>query len=500
MKELLQLPAHEVGARIAGGEVEVGDLWPLQLRFAKLVEPEIRSFLALAEGVAPSAELASGESRGDGRKGLARVPVSVKDIITTRDFPTTAGSKILAGYVPPYDATAVRLLRAADNFIVGKTNLDEFAMGSSTEYSGYFPTRNPWDPARVPGGSSGGAASSVAALQCFVALGSDTGGSVRQPAALCGAVGFKPTYGFISRYGLIAYASSLDHIGIAAREVTDVALTMNTIARPDPHDATSQAPADMDYVAALEKRGSLMDAKIGVVKELMDPEVMDPEVIALCEKSLDILSSAGLKVLPVSLPQVRHLLPAYYVLASAEASSNLARYDGIRYGLGFPADTSQSLREQYLRVRSSGFGEEVKRRILLGTYVLSAGYAEAYYNQARQLRHVVASAVAEAFRKVDFLFSPTSPFTAFRFGERLDDPRKMYACDQCVVLANLANLPAISIPAWLSKSHLPVGIQFMAPSREDARLLALARLYEEAAQLRFRVPPLIARRLDEFKG
>ena len=501
MKELLRLPAHRVQALIEGGEVDARELFLLQLRFARFVEPEVSSFLTLADEEPPHASEPQVELAAlRGNRILSQIPVSVKDIIATRDLATSAGSRILSGYVPPYDATAVRLLKEARNFIVGKTNLDEFGMGSSTEYSGYFPTHNPWDLSRVPGGSSGGAASSVAALQSFVGLGSDTGGSVRQPAALCGVVGFKPTYGFISRYGLIAYASSLDHIGITAREVTDVALMMNVVARPDPLDATSQAPPDADYVAALDKRGELKSAKIGVVKELMDPELMDSEVIALCEDSLRILGSAGVDVVRVSLPEVRHLLPAYYILAAAEASSNLARYDGIRYGLGFPADTSMDLQKQYLRVRVSGFGEEVKRRILLGTYVLSAGYAEAYYNQARQLRRLVAASVADLFSKVDFLFSPTSPFLAFKLGERMDDPTKMYACDVCVVLANLANVPAISLPAGLSRSNLPVGIQLMAPSGEDARLLAMGRLYEEAAAFGFRTPPLVAKKLDEFKA
>ncbi len=493
MKELLALTAHELMAKFAAGEVAPEEFYALQMRFARHIEPKVRSFLTLAEeGVAPP--------KVDTRKGaLSGIPVSIKDLLTTTDFPTTAGSRILEGYAPPYDATAVRLLREAGNYFTGKTNLDEFGMGSSTENSAYFPTHNPWDLARVPGGSSGGSASSVAALQSVVSLGTDTGGSVRQPAGFCGVVGFVPTYGYISRNGLIAFASSLDHVGIVARDVTDVALTMNVIGRPDRLDATSQAPPDADYLAAMNDRESVGGCTVGVINQLMDPNLMAEDVLVACEVAIRVLENAGCGVKRVDLAGVKRLLPCYYILCPAEASSNLARYDGIRYGTGFPADVSRTLQEHYLAVRSPGFGEEVRRRILLGTYVLSAGYAEAYYNQARRVRHAITEGIADMFEDVDFLFLPTSPTTAFGLGDRIDDPVKMYAADICTVMANLASTPAISLPGGLSPQGMPVGVQFMAPQKHDGRLLALARLYEKSAGAEYSVPPLVAEELAGFE-
>jgi len=492
VKELLKLTAHELMERFAAGEVKPEEFCDLQLRFARQVQARVRSFLSFCQQPArpPVTRPAA--------RALWGIPVSVKDNLTTEDLPTTAGSRILEGYVPPYTATAVKLLRQAGNYLTGKTNLDEFGMGSSTENSGFFPTRNPWDLQRVPGGSSGGSAASVAALQSVVSLGTDTGGSVRQPASFCGVVGFLPTYGFVSRHGLIAFASSLDQVGVLARDVLDIALVLNVIAQPDSLDATNQSPAGFDFAAAAEDTLAVAGCAVGVIRQLMDPALIDAEVLAACEESLRILKEAGCRLVPVELPCIEQLLPCYYILSPAECSSNLARYDGIRYGAGFPADRARELQEHYRRVRSPGFGDEVKRRILLGTYVLSAGYAEAYYNQARRVRHLIATSVAETFREVDFLFLPTSPVPAFKLGERTEDPVAMYAADVCTVLASLCSIPALALPAQLSKDGLPIGIQLLAPRRADGRLLAFGRLYEREAGLAFRVPPLIEQALAGF--
>ena len=492
--ELLKFSAEELMSLFKSKKLKPKEFFQIQLEFARKVDPLVKSFLYLAQDV-PDPESYPTESDNV----LFCVPVSIKDILCTRDMPTTAGSRILEGYVPPYDASAVKLLRKGGNFILGKTNLDEFAMGSSTENSGFFPTRNPWDPARVPGGSSGGGATSVASLQSVIALGTDTGGSVRQPASFCGVYGFRPTYGMISRYGLIAYASSLDQVGIFARTVADIAYTMNTISKPDTKDATCIAREDLDFVSAVNSPPDFKGARLGVVASLMNEKVIDEEVLTLCEESLRILAGYGVEIVSVELPFPDQLLPCYYILTSAEASSNLARYDGVRYGLGFAKAKNMNIQEQYLTVRSKGFGAEVKRRILLGTYVLSAGYAERYYNQARQVRKIVVDAVSNLLKEIDFLFAPTSPTVAFYLGERLDDPVKMWSSDVCVVLANLANLPSISVPAWTSREGLPVGIQFMGRRGDDSRLLAFARTYEQVSSLRFRVPPLIERELTSFR-
>jgi aspartyl-tRNA(Asn)/glutamyl-tRNA(Gln) amidotransferase subunit A len=493
MKELLKFTGHELIARFRAKELAPEEFFALQLRFARYIEPLLGSFLSLAHagGELPNA------ARRDGV--LTGIPVAVKDNIATRSFPTTAGSRILEGYRPPYDASAVKRLLENGNSIVGKTNLDEFGMGGSTEYSGYHPTRNPWDSERVPGGSSGGSAAAVAALQSVIGLGSDTGGSVRQPAAFCGVVGFLPTYGFISRYGLIAFASSLDQIGVFARDVQDIALTLNTIALPDPLDATCQAPAGLDFAGELATAKDLAGCKVGVIRQLTDEKLISAEVLEVCEDAIEKLAHAGCSITQVDIPLIDMLLPSYYILSPAECSSNLARYDGIRYGLGYPAQSSEILQEHYRRVRGQGFGEEVKRRILSGTYVLSAGYAEEYYNRARMVRAQVASAVAGLFNDVDFLIAPTAPIVAFKFGEKMNDPVTMYAADVCTVLANLSSIPAVSLPAGLGTTGMPVGIQFIGPRRSDARLLAFARMYEQISGEGYRIPPMVAEALARFE-
>ncbi len=402
---------------------------------------------------------------------LAGVPILVKDNICTRAFPTTCGSKILDGYQPAYDATVVERLAGAGLIIVGKTNLDEFAMGSSTENSGFGPTRNPWDLARVPGGSSGGSAAAVAAGLVPLALGSDTGGSVRQPASFCGVVGLKPSYGRVSRYGLVAFASSLDQIGPFARSVEDVALLLEIIAGRDVRDATSGDRPVGRYAEALASgtgSDALRGMRIGIPKEYFVPG-LDDEVARAVERALDLARDAGATVSEISLPHIVHGVATYYLVATAEASSNLARFDGVRYG--HRASGERGLREMYRATRREGFGAEVKRRIILGTFALSSGYYDAYYAKAQAVRGLMRRDFALAFESVDLIVGPTAPTPAFRFGEK-DDPLAMYLSDIYTLPANLAELPGISIPAALSSDGVPIGIQILAKAFDEERLLA----------------------------
>lgn len=408
---------------------------------------------------------------------LGGVPVAVKDNLATSDLCTTCGSKILEGYVSPYEATAVRRLREAGALVVGKTNMDEFAMGSSNENSAFGPVRNPVDLARVPGGSSGGSAAAVAAGYVPVALGSDTGGSVRQPASFCGVVGVKPTYGRISRYGLVAFGSSLDQIGVLSRSVVDSAEVLGVISGHDPRDSTSSEREVPDLVGACS--GDVDGLVIGVPEEYF-PDTLDVQVRARCEAALERMEAAGATVRRVSLPHTRYAIPTYYVLATAEASSNLARYDGVRYG--FRAPEAASAEAVYCRTRSSGFGAEVKRRIILGTYALSAGYYDAYYGRAQRVRERLACEFADVFAGgVDVLFTPTSPTVAFPLGERVADPVSMYLSDVFTVTANLANLPAISVPVG-EVGGLPVGGQFIGPAWGESTMFRAAAALERAME------------------
>jgi aspartyl-tRNA(Asn)/glutamyl-tRNA(Gln) amidotransferase subunit A len=402
------------------------------------------------------------------------VPIAVKDNLATLDMPTTCASRMLEGYRSPFEATAVRRLRDAGAVIVGKTNLDEFGMGSSTENSARGPTLNPADRERVPGGSSGGSAAAVAAGLVPGALGSDTGGSVRQPAALCGVVGIKPTYGLVSRYGLVAFASSLDQVGTLARTVEDAAALLDAIAGHDPRDSTSQARPRHSFAAAA--LGGAEGLRVGVPREYL-PESLGPEIQRLCQRALDRLRGRGAEILDVSLPNTHLAIPAYYVIAPAEASSNLARFDGVRFGRR--AEGSLSPREMYERSRSEGFGVEVKRRIMLGTYALSAGYYDAYYGSAQRARARVAADFGDAFQEMDVLFTPTSPTVAFRIGERVQDPVQMYLSDVFTVTANLAGIPAMSLPIGRS-GGLPVGGQIMAPHWGEVSMLRAAGALEAA--------------------
>jgi aspartyl-tRNA(Asn)/glutamyl-tRNA(Gln) amidotransferase subunit A len=448
--------------------------------FLRKIEAEdgaIGAYLTVARerALAQAARLDALAEKGEPLPPLAGVPIAVKDVLVTRGLRTTAASKMLADYVPPYDATAVARLEAAGAVVVGKANCDEFAMGSSNENSAFRPVRNPRDPERVPGGSSGGSAAAVAAGTAVAALGSDTGGSIRQPAALCGVVGLKPTYGRVSRYGLIAFASSLDHVGPFGNTVADCALLLRAIAGHDPLDSTSADLPVPDYAAELEK--PVRGLKLGVPREYFG-EGLDGEVHAAVEAAIEKMKRAGCEVVPVSLPHTEYAVPAYYVVATAEASSNLARYDAVRYGARAPG--AATLSEMYRRSRSAGFGAEVKRRILLGTYVLSAGYYDAYYLKAQKVRSLVARDFQQAFAQVDAIVTPTTPTPAFKLGEKTDDPLAMYLADVYTVTANLAGIPGISVPCGKSSGGLPIGLQVLGKHFDEATVLRLGHAYEQA--------------------
>ncbi len=407
---------------------------------------------------------------------LGGVPVAIKDVMCTRGVRTTAGSKILENFIPPFDCTAVTRLEAAGAVVLGKLNCDEFAMGSSTENSAFHPVRNPRDKTRVPGGSSGGSAAAVAADMAVVTLGSDTGGSIRQPASFCGVVGLMPTYGRVSRYGLIAFASSLDHIGPLTKTVKDAAIVLRTIAGRDPMDSTSAEMPVPDYVQELAR--PIRGLKVGVAKEYFG-EGLDSEVRKAVEDAIQKLAKLECEVVPVSLPHTEYAIPAYYIVATAEASSNLARFDGVRYG--YRAKNARTLSEMYRRTRDEGFGAEVKRRIMLGTYALSAGYYDAYYLKAQKVRTLLTRDFDEAFKKVDAIVTPTSPTPAFKLGEKVNDPLAMYLADIYTVTADLAGIPGISIPCGETRDKLPIGLQILGKHFDEATILRVAHNYEKAA-------------------
>ena len=410
----------------------------------------------------------------DGHTGpLAGVPIAIKDNIMTRGITTTAASKMLRTFVPPYDATVITRLEAAGAVVMGKTNCDEFAMGSSTENSAFGPSRNPWNPEHISGGSSGGSAVAVAAGFSPVALGSDTGGSIRQPASLCGIVGLKPTYGRVSRYGLIAFASSLDQVGPMARTAYDAAIALSVLAGSDPRDATASQQPCADYLRALS--GDIRGVRLGVPRRMLAQGV-EPEVRGCFDAALEILRARGAMLVDVELPHAPYAISTYYIIATAEASSNLARYDGVRYG--FRAEGARNMREMYEKTRSQGFGPEVKRRIMLGTYVLSAGYYDAYYLKAQQVRTLVRRDYDTAFESVDAVVMPTSPTAAFKIGEKIEDPLSVYLTDVFTVSANLAGLPALSVPCGLTSNNLPIGLQLTGKPFDEATLLRIGDSYE----------------------
>jgi aspartyl-tRNA(Asn)/glutamyl-tRNA(Gln) amidotransferase subunit A len=439
-------------------------------------DPQIGAYLTLSKdrALAQAARMDELAAKGEKLPPLGGVPVGIKDVITTKGVRTTAGSKILENFIAPYDSTAVARLEAAGAVVLGKMNCDEFAMGSSNENSAYRPVRNPCDLERVPGGSSGGSAAAVAADMAVVTLGSDTGGSIRQPASFCGVVGMMGTYGRVSRYGLIAFASSLDHIGPFGKTVKDTAQVLGIIAGRDPMDSTSAEVPVPNYVAELDK--GVKGMRIGVPREYFS-EGLDGEVRAAVEAAIQKMAALGCEVLPVSLPHTEYAIPTYYIIATAEASANLARFDGVRYG--FRAQGARSLSDMYRRTRDGGFGAEVKRRIMLGTYALSAGYYDAYYRKAQQVRTLLTRDFEEACQKVDAIVTPTSPTAAFKLGEKVDDPLAMYLADIFTVTASLAGIPGISVPCGETKNGLPIGVQILGTHFDEAGILRLAHAYEQ---------------------
>jgi aspartyl-tRNA(Asn)/glutamyl-tRNA(Gln) amidotransferase subunit A len=470
--------AREIAAAVRRGDLSAVGVLDEYLARISAGESAVHAFnLVTGEAAGARARevdqlVAEGQDPGP----LAGVPVALKDLLCTRGTPTTCSSRILAGWCPPYDATVVSRLRAAGAVVVGKTNMDEFAMGSSTEHSAFGPTRNPHDLSRVPGGSSGGSAAAVAAGFSSVSLGSDTGGSIRQPAALCGVVGVKPTYGAVSRYGLIAFASSLDQIGPFALNVADAALVLDAIGGHDELDSTS-LPGPGPGSASQLGRGA-EGLRVGVIAELAGAEGIASDVTARLRQAADALAGAGAKVEQVSVPSVRYGLSAYYMIAPAEASSNLARYDGVRYGLRAPGD---DITEMYMATRAAGFGPEVKRRIMLGTYALSAGYYDAYYGKAQKVRTLIIREFDEAYRSFDVLLSPTSPTTAFGLGAKTADPMTMYLNDVCTIPSNLAGHPAMSVPFGTGDDDLPVGVQVLAPALGEPVMFRVAEALEAVA-------------------
>ncbi len=470
--------AGGIAAAVRSGTRPALDVVEEHLTAIAARDGEIHAFNLVTADAARQAALAIDRrvAAGEDPGPLAGVPVALKDNLATRGVPTTCSSRILEGWRPPYDATVVERLAAAGAVVVGKTNLDEFAMGSSTENSAFGPTRNPHDTSRVPGGSSGGSAAAVAAGFAPLALGSDTGGSIRQPAALCGVVGMKPTYGAVSRYGLVAFASSLDQIGPFARTVADAALLYDVIAGHDPRDATSIPASRAPVVPALDE--GVAGLRIGLVTELCHAEGIEPEVAARVEQAAEALEHAGAKVDEVSVPAAVYGLSAYYLIAPAEASSNLARYDGVRFGLRVDAATTG---EMYDRTRTEGFGAEVKRRIMLGTYALSAGYYDAFYGKAQRVRTLILRDFEAAYQGFDVLMSPTSPTVAFPLGAKTADPLTMYLNDVCTIPSNLAGHPAMSVPYGTGEGGLPVGVQVMAPALAEATMFRVAEALEAAA-------------------
>ncbi|ABO50851.1 aspartyl/glutamyl-tRNA(Asn/Gln) amidotransferase subunit A [Desulforamulus reducens MI-1] len=473
--DLFQLTAHQLHQLLTKKEISALDITEAVYNRIEQVEDKVKSYLTLTREQAEikarqvDQKIAAGESIGP----LAGIPIAIKDNMCTQGIRTTCASKILYNFVPPYSATSVEKVYTADMVMVGKTNMDEFAMGSSTENSGFHLTHNPWDLDRVPGGSSGGSAAAVAAGEAIISLGSDTGGSIRQPAALCGVVGMKPTYGSVSRYGLVAYASSLDQIGPFTRDVTDMAHVLNVICGHDPMDSTSANLKQTDYTQFLTN--DIKGMKIGVPREYM-ADGIDPQVREKIKAAIQKLTELGAHVEETSMPHTDYAMPAYYLIATAEASSNLARYDGVRYGLR--VEEARDLVDMFMRSRSQGFGDEVKRRIMLGTYSLSAGYYDAYYLKALKVRTLIKQDFDRAFEKYDALLSPTSPTTAFKIGEMVNDPIQMYLQDVCTIPVNLAGIPAISLPCGLA-NNLPVGLQLMGKAFDEGTLLRIAYTLEQ---------------------
>jgi aspartyl-tRNA(Asn)/glutamyl-tRNA(Gln) amidotransferase subunit A len=486
MAALHELSLREAAARVRRKEITSVELPRAALARIEAVDARVDAFLPVSrdEALAAAADIDRRVSAGEDAGMLAGVPVGVKDIICTAGIRTTAGSKILEHFVPAYDATVTARLKRAGAVVVGKLNCDEFAMGSSNENSAYKPARNPWAGDRVPGGSSGRSGASVAALECHAALGTDTGGSIRLPAAYCGVVGLKPTYGRVSRYGVVAYASSLDQVGPLARDVADAAVVLEAIAGHDPRDSTSSPRPVPGYLTQLE--GGVRGLRLGLPREYF-VEGMQPEIEAAVREAVRLLEDLGAHVEPVSLPHTEHAIATYYLIATAEASANLARYDGVRYGLRTPA---KALGEMYDTSRAAGFGAEVKRRIMLGTYALSAGYYDAYYLKAQRVRTLIRRDFEQALAHCDALVTPVAPTTAFRLGEKTDDPLTMYLSDILTISVNLAGLPGLVVPCGVDKAGLPIGLQIIGQPFAESTVLRIGAAYEGATDWHRRRAPL----------
>jgi len=487
---LIRSTAAQLGEALAAREVSSVEVTQAHLDRIAAVDGDVHAFLHVdATALATAADVDRRRAAGEPLGPLAGVPIAIKDVLCTVGMPSTSGSKILEGWVPPYDATVVAKLKAAHLVPLGKTNMDEFAMGSSTEYSAYGPTHNPWSLDRIPGGSGGGSAAAVAAFEAPIALGSDTGGSIRQPGAVTGTVGVKPTYGGVSRYGAIALASSLDQIGPVSRTVLDSALVHDVIGGHDPRDSTSlrdEWPSFADAARRGMAGGALQGVRIGVVREIAGGDGFQEGVRTRFTEALELLAAAGAEIVEVSAPSFEHAISAYYLILPAEASSNLAKFDSVRFGLRVVPEGRSTVEDVMAATREAGFGPEVKRRIVLGTYALSAGYYDAYYGSAQKVRTLVQRDFAAAFEKVDVLVSPSAPTTAFPIGEKVDDPLSMYLNDLTTIPANLAGVPGITVPMGLApEDGLPTGLQFMAPARQDARLYEYGAALEQLLEQRW---------------
>lgn len=493
MSDLIRLNASELVELLAKGEISSVELTQAHLDQISKVGDAVHSFLHISgeSALATAKDADSRRAAGEKLADLAGVPIAVKDNLTTTDAPTTAGSKILEGWLPPYDATVVTKLRNQMLPILGKTNLDEFAMGSSTEFSAYGPSKNPWDLTRIPGGSGGGSSSVVSSFQAPLAIGSDTGGSIRFPGAVTGTVGIKPTYGAVSRYGLIALASSLDQIGPVARNVLDAAYLQDAIAGHDPHDSTS-LPGSLGSMVEAAKRGSLKGKKVGLIKQLSG-DGFQQGVRNRFAEALKLITDAGAEIVEVDCPSFEYAIDAYYLILPAEASSNLAKFDSVRFGMRVSPEGNPTIERVMAATREAGFGPEVKRRIILGTFALSSGSFDKFYGAAQKVRTLIQRDFDAAFAKADVLVSPTAPTTAFKFGEKVSDPLAMYLNDIATIPANLAGIPGISVPIGLAdEDNLPVGIQFLAPAHEDARL------YEVGAALEGILEGIWGKRMMDF--
>jgi aspartyl-tRNA(Asn)/glutamyl-tRNA(Gln) amidotransferase subunit A len=484
--ELFQFTIHELQDKLKKGEVTATQITASVFSRIDAVEDKVHAYIRLMKDEAFAAAAQADAEISQGRiKPLSGIPIALKDIVCTQGVPTTCGSHILHNFIPPYNATVVQKLLDAGAIFVGKANMDEFAMGSSTETSYFGPTRNPWDLERIPGGSSGGSAAAVAADECIASIGSDTGGSIRQPAALCGVVGMKPTYGRVSRFGLIAFASSLDQIGPFTKDVEDCAIMMNLLAGYDPRESTSVNANVPDYRQFIG--GDIHGWRIGIPKEYV-VEGIDSEISASLKTAMAVMQKAGAQCIDVSLPHTPYCVATYYIIAPAEASSNLARYDGVRYG--FRASEARELLDMYKKTRMQGFGTEVKRRIMIGTYALSAGYYDAYYKKASQVRTLIRRDFEEAFKQCDVIMTPATPTPAFKIGEKTDDPLQMYLSDIFTISANLAGIPGISVPGGFTQGGLPIGIQFLGGPFEEGKLIQIASAFEKNIHLEKRRPML----------